>query len=340
MPRKTAQKKKGRPARSRYSVARRRAFGKANGGLAGGLHARKIKRGQKKNPPVFIKRLFIIFVPFMLLLIVFVSVKTRLWDSRGKLTLVSTQENGDVLVSVLDPSASKIINIVVPAETEIEVANQFGIWKVKSIWKLGENEGVSGELLAHSITKNFRFPIMGYLEKARILTGKIGPTSILEIFTLKSDLLIGDKVKILFFAIKLKDSQITNINLENSTYLKETVSLDGEDGYVVRGNIPVELSAIFVDQDVAESNLRVVIINATGGSRTSVMVGENIEVLGARLVAFEKSPKSELDCEVVGVEKRIVEKVISIFGCTKGEGELGGAFDLEIRLGSAFVERF
>ena len=298
----------------------------------------KARRKQKKlyNRKFF--KIIIILVPVLGL--IFLKSQTSLWTNKSKLTTVSTSENGNVRVSVLAPQEGTITNLILPAESQVNVSSQFGVWRIKSIWELGENEGVSGQLLARSVTKNFRFPVTAYFERSELLAGKKRIHSFWEILTSESDLLMGDRFRILFFATKLKNSQITNINLSDTTYLTKTTSLDGEAGYSVGSTIPVSLSSIFIDKEIYESNYKVLIKNATGGSRTAETVGEIIEVLGARFVAFEKDNADNLDCEVLGKDNRIIKKIVSVFDCQRINTDPPGAFDLEIRLGEEFVERF
>ena len=69
-------------------------------------------------------------------------------------------------------------------------------------------------------------------------------------------------------------------------------------------------------------------------------MGEILEVLGAKVASILKEQGDELDCVVVGKDKKIVKRIAAIFSCSAGNGEIEDGFDLEIVLGKNFVRRF
>src|SRR3989344_9431467 len=98
----------------------------------------------KKRSKIFIY-LFLIILTFSLFLYFVTS--RKYWDGEGRLTLAVQKLDGDVNIVTFDPKTSEIFNIRIPGSTEVEVANQLGVWKLKSVWELSMQENLEGSLL-------------------------------------------------------------------------------------------------------------------------------------------------------------------------------------------------
>ncbi len=298
------------------------------------LRARKnVKRSLKKF-------VFIFIIGFFLLL--FISFQTKFWKSSAKTSLVIRRENGDVTISVFDPELEKVTNMTIPSNTEVDVARQLGRWKLGSVWELGENEKLGGKLLTETVVKHFKLPVVAWADDpARGFTeGNFADVIKASFLPYKTNLGIGDKLKLGLFAIKIKNLKREDINFAESNLLRKTVLIDGEEGYLLTNNLPNYIIALFSSPEISSKSTRVVISNATGKGGIAEDIGEVIEVMGAKLANIKREEESDLDCVVAGREEIIVNQIAEVFSCKKSKDLPEGNFDLEIKIGTEFAKRF
>src|SRR3990172_8213094 len=240
----------------------------------------------------------------------FLSFQTRFWDAKSKLTLATNTKEGDIIVSSFDPQTASVTNIFIPASTQLNVSRQLGSWRAKSIWQLGLNEKLSGALLRETV------------------------------LPLKTNLKVGDKIKLGIFALSVKNPKRTDLDLRQGNYLKKARLTDGEEGYIPTGAGLEKLIIYFADSGVSQKNLRVEIKDASGGSRVAQEVGKTIEMIGAKVSSLSKVEQEDTDCQVAGKDKRLVELISAVFSCQKVKGEPSGNFDAQVKLGKGFIGRY
>lgn len=302
---------------------------------------RRVKAKARKSGKKSIKKfLVVIFLAiFLFLLLIF---QTKFWSSSAKSFLVIQKKSGDIVVSVFDPELEKITNIVIPKNTEVGVARQLGVWKLGSVWRLGENEGIGGRLLAETIVKHFKLPVVAWADSLAegLAMGDLLGVTKGSLLPYKTNLGMGDKIRIGLFSIRIKNFKREDINLSESNVLRKTRLIDGEEGYVLVGDLPNWLNALFSNPDISDAKVKVIIYDATGKVRIAEEVGEVVEVMGAKLASVKKEKAGDFDCEISGREKRIANEVAKVFSCQKLKRDPEGNFDLEIRLGKEFARRF
>lgn len=297
----------------------------------------KAKKNGKKSFKKFLIAIFLAAFLFLLL-----TLQTRFWSSSTKSFLVVQKKNGDVAVSVFDPELEKITNIIIPKNTEVNVARQLGVWKLGSVWQLGENEKLSGRLLAETIVKHFKLPVVAWADwpAEGLSAGDLAGIAKGGFLPYKTNLGIGDRVRIGLFSMRIKNFKREDINLSESKVLKKTRLIDGEEGYVLVGDLPNWLNALFSKPEIASTGIKAVIYDATGKVGVAEEVGQVVEVMGAKLASIKKEESEDFDCEIAGKEKEIVDEVAKVFSCRKLRESPEGNFDLEIRLGEEFARRF
>lgn len=308
-------------------------------------HRKRLKRfrntlKKKRGKKPFL-RLAVFFLA-LLFSILFLAFGTYYWDDEGKLAMVVGGEGEDVVVGVFDTQLERITSIVIPADTQVEVARQLGSWRIGSVWKLGENERLKGKLLAETLVKQFKLPVVAWADKpARIyFTGKFFPILKLTFLPFETNLRLGDRIRMGIFSIRVKNMKKEVIDLSKTTSIKEGILADGERGYRVVGKTPAFLKALFSDPLIAEKNAKALIINKTGSINLPHEVGEVVEVMGAKIASIRNEEEEGFDCVVLAKDKQIARKISQPFSC-KTEGEQPeGAFDIEIRLGKDFARRF
>src|SRR3989344_5653706 len=128
------------------SLRRDFASDEARGEDSSSVRSRKLHRGKnnKKRSKIYVY-LFLIILGVSLFLYFVTS--RKYWDGEGRLTLAVQKLDGDVNIVTFDPKTSEIFNIRIPGSTEVEVANQLGVWKLKSVWELSMQENLEGSLL-------------------------------------------------------------------------------------------------------------------------------------------------------------------------------------------------
>jgi hypothetical protein len=288
-----------------------------------GKGRRKKRLDKSRNKVKFNFLKFLVPVVILIIGLLFLKLNTRYWNGLDKLTIVSHIDNGNVSVKIHDPVLGEVTTLIIPGETEVAVSENLGTLRLKNVWQLGENEKIGGKLLTQTVTKNFLFPTFLYK----------GPGS--------TNVPIGDRLLIWIFEQRTKNLQRTEIDLGEAQFFKKTKLSDGENGYRLSGGVSERLIAYFSDNDWQEKEVKIYIQDATGVAGVSDTFGRVLEVMGGKVVTIDKVDKDQnLVCKVIGKDKKVISKVVQIFGC-RGEGSpKTDGFDLEIYLGAKFAQKF
>ncbi|MCX6706257.1 MAG: hypothetical protein NTV24_04120 [Candidatus Woesebacteria bacterium] len=249
------------------------------------------------------------------LLLIFVAVfflRTKYWNSKGKLAVV-IDRGQEVVISLYDSKAGSRTDVIIPGNTQVLAAYNLGTWKLGSLWKLGSDENMGGSLITKTISMNFSLPVFAWWDS----------------------LSLGDKLRISIFSFLNRKSKNT-VFLKETSYLKKTVFLDGENGYLVNKDVPEEVSSMFSDQEEFGDFLKAKIIDSTESFGVANKVGRIIETMGIKVAAISKGSGSEGDCKVMGKNKELVRKTALILGCSEVEIKDLSSFDLEIYLGNQY----
>jgi hypothetical protein len=303
---------------------------------------RRRKDSFKKRGVKF--RLRKVFISAFLILasLLFIVFNTKYWHTNQKLILVINTPKGDLAVTAFDPTQDEITTVTIPGSTQLDVARGLGSWKAKSIAKLGENEKLGGALMKDTLIKNFSFPVVAWAgaEAYGYATGEAIQVLKAMLLPYKTNLKIGDKIRIGILSLGVKTLNRKDINLASSSYLKKVKLKDGEEGYEISGKIPGDLLIVFAEELISEKSFKVQIKDATGNGYTAKEVASTIEVLGAKVAAVANIDKASTDCEVKSIDALFGRKINELFGCELGKGSPEGQFDLEIGIGEAFAKRF
>lgn len=296
---------------------------------------RKARLEKTKTKNRFLGILFKIIIPLTVVLFVFLYIKlnTRYWDGESKVSFVFQTTDGNVSVTILDPKLNEETTLIIPGDTQVDVARGYGTIRLKNVWQLGVNEGLEGGLLPQTLTKNFLFP-----------TNLWSDTSIDNVWkfvfsTKKTNIPFGDRLMAGFFVMRLSGIEKTEIDLVKSQFLHKKILVDGQSGYVISGPATTRLTVYFSDNKMADKNIKFSLVDLTGSYGIANNVGSILEVLGGKVVAVDKKSTDEsLDCEVFGKNKYVVKKVGLLFSCKEISGESN--FDVEMIMGSKFAKRF
>jgi hypothetical protein len=297
-----------------------------------------------KNAGYFLK--FILPALLIFVIIIFFKLSAKYWNGEDKFAFSYRLENGDVAVNVFDPKMGDATSLIIPGDTQVDVARNYGELRIKNVWQLGVNEKIGGRLLAETITQNFLFPVFLWSDTdAKSLTDANFLNILRFIFFPKStNISFGDRVMVSVFVLKVGNSGVNFIDLGKNQFLVKQKLNDGVMGYLLEGPVSTRLTMYFSDNLFADKNLRVVITDSTGIPGVAEKVGQIIEAVGGKVVSVDKETPGDRkesfqnDCLVMGSDKAVVVKIATLFSC-KVSNEKGG-MDIEIDLGSAFAKRF
>lgn len=298
---------------------------------------------EKKKKTVKFTGLFLKFIlPAIFILVVLAIFKfsTKYWNGTDKFAFTFLLDSGDVAVNVLDPKLNELTTLVIPGDTQVEVARNYGELRIKNVWQLGINEKIEGRLLAETVTQGFLFPVFLWSSKDAnaLVAGNTFGILRFIFFPESTNISFWDRVSVGLFAMRVGDSGKSSLDLGKNQFLVKRKLNDGLMGYILGGTISQRLTVYFADNSFADKNVRVAIEDATGTSDVAGKVGQIIEVLGGKVVAIDKKTAIDTDCKVFGTAEDAVKKVAEIFSCKVVKN--AGDFDLEIDLGSAFAKRF
>ncbi|MBX4205874.1 hypothetical protein KW795_01620 [Candidatus Microgenomates bacterium] len=286
---------------------------------------------------------YILYIPFALVVVFILYIAfapSKYWDGKSRLALAVNTKQTNINVLVFDPQTNSITSVIVPENAELEVARQLGAWKTGSIWKLGVNEKVGGQLLSETITKSFRLPTEAWADTEALGFSKANSISILKaMFTgYKTNLTLKDKIGIGLFSLSVKNSERSEIDLSQTPFLTKAKLSDGSSGYKVREVGSAQISAIFADSKISEENFSVNIFYPEGKILTAQKLGEIVQVLGTKVTSLQPLDVTNFDCIILGRESITRTKIAQVFSCKVEKKDLGST--LEIKIGDNFIKRF
>src|SRR3990167_3115617 len=234
------------------------------------------KRGGKKS----ILRKILIPVLIILSILLFIKITTRYWNGHDKVGIVFRQDDGSVAVSEIDPKLGEMTSIIIPGDAEVTVAKNYGVLRIKNVWRLGLNEKLNGKLLSDTVMQNFLFPVHLWSDSDAASIKNTDFLGIIRFIFLpkKTNISFGDRALIGFYAMGLKELSKTEIDLGRSQFLKKIRLSDGEQGYRIVDSTAARLGVYFSDTDLIGQKLNVYLVDATGKNGVGEKVGQIIEV--------------------------------------------------------------
>jgi hypothetical protein len=139
-----------------------------------------------------------------------------------KLTLITYEETIGVAILIFDFDHGEVTKLVFPQNTEIELPDDLGLWKIKNIWKRGEDEGYrGGDYLKKTVLINFGYPInswvdasfLKYIEKNNLFLAVFKPMY-------EEGIGLIEKIRIYILLSEVKKSGIGNIEPEDYGIIK------------------------------------------------------------------------------------------------------------------------
>lgn len=299
---------------------------------------KKKKTSKKLN--IFI--LLTLLLGIVILLLYFLG--KRHCQGNLKISMVFPDENGNIVVSTFSKKEKEITLINIPPNTQLEVSRQLGSWKAKSLWQLGINEKYEGKLLQETITKNFHFPVSIWADKEAFgfVSGNLIKLIKAAFFPYRSNLSFGDRLTLFFISFGIQNEKINYYDLSEMGVLKKTKLTDGEEGYIVLKEIPINIMSSFSESFNPDFGYMVQVINATGSRSMAENIGKTVESMGFKITSIkeETSVDNDTDCLIYGKNKDIINKISLIYSCKEEDNKNNDGFDIVIKLGSKFSRRY
>lgn len=304
---------------------------------------RRIKRALRKSKEKPRSAFSVIVLIVVLAAIVFLLLKisTKYWNGSDKVSFVFRKPNGDVAVEVLDPKLNELTSLIIPGDTQIEVARNYGTLRIKNVWQLSKNEKLKGDLLSQSVSQNFLFPVYLWSDSdgESIQPGNFFKKLKFSLLPNSTNIPFGDRISMLLFSMRLKSGDFTEIDLGRSQFIHREKLSDGQTGYTLQGKLSEHFSVYFSDNSISENGIHISIIDGTKKFGIGETVGGILETLGGKVISINKDDSlADADCKISGKDKKIVKKISAIFNCSIISN--AGDSELQIILGAKFAKRF
>ena len=301
---------------------------------------KKVLRLQKKRPKFKVLIYLIILIGLTFGTIIFFN--RAFWNGKDKLTIVSRDLEDNVVITTYDPQVGEIISITVPSQTEVEVAKNFGVWKIGSVWQLGYQEKEKGALLAKTVTRHLKFPSFVWADRQSLGFNSSGISGLFKATFSKydSNLKLGDKIGLALFSLGVENSKRADLKLEETGYLKKTTLSDGSKGYRVEGSIPQRIAILFTNTKMSNGVYRIIIKDRTGRPGLTEELNLVLEVLGGKVLSITREDEADFNCEIRSDDKEVGDLIRNLFNCRVAPVDPGGNFDMEIVLGKKFADEF
>lgn len=287
--------------------------------------------------------LYSLILPLIVILSIFafIKVSTRYWNGSDKFAFVFRKPSGEIGVTAIDPILDEITTLIIPGETQVNVAEGYGTLRIKNVWQLGINEKKYGRLLSETVMQNFNFPVFlwGDMASEGITNGNFIDLLKFIFSPGRTNIPFGDRISISVYSLKIHDLGRNEIDLAKGLFLHKEKLNDGEMGYRLIGPISQRLTVYFSNNYFASKNLKFYISDATGTAGFAQKVGEILETLGGKVVSIDRKIDTlDFDCEIAGNDPKIMNTISKLFSCNKTKDKTN--FDLEVRLGTKFAKRF
>lgn len=274
----------------------------------------------------------------------------RLWRDGSRITVVIA--NQPPIVFSYNPENVSIAQFVVPANTQLDVSGGYGSWLAGSLWDLGFQEKVGGQILARSLQKSFGVPINGWVGKggdALFAERKLGLISAVSaVFRargIRSNLTFFDKVNLLIASSRVSKLSRTTIDLEKQGVIKTKTLADGTTGFVIISDKSVSKLDTLKDDKVLGEKKTLKITNSSSVSGLAWEVSRVSSILGLRVISTDTIKDKVLGvCTVRGKESELksfaAQRLLDTFGCGSEVGNPSGPVNLELILGTKFSKEF
>ncbi len=256
------------------------------------------------------KYLFLLFFLFFgFITLVFISWRQSVFKSGDSFSWMIVEDEGGILIVAHQGNDLPGNFFYLPPELSLETANGLGLYAVKNIYLLGEQQKINaGELLRRSIEQSLFIPVDKYIH-----IGKLGRISdnpgwlvkkslLVNLFGGKSDLSAIDKIQLLIYFFTRKS--ISWDYSDMSKYLKQNQSGD----YVLdEKTISDKLLYAFADKNIIGQDFSLAILDKSSCSGASAKAVSFMQNLGAYAYDIKGAQNREKNSRIY-IDKKLNKK--------------------------------
>jgi len=300
------------------------------------------KRSKKFNLRKILRILILALLLFIVVLFIKLAISPSVWDDKYQFSFAYPTTEG-VVVAVLNPTLKTATNIIIPDNTQVEVASRLGKWRLGSVWQLGKQEKLGGYLLSRSLIKTFSMPIDAWAgESFKDYNGNFLNRTKAIFLTSDTNIKLKDKIKLWFFILFMPKGNSETIYLAETSALSSSKLPDGSEGYLPN-LLPDSIERLFFIDIVSQENLRLGVVNVSDNSGLVRTIAKTFETIGVRPVIIKDEEFIDgFLCAVYTNEKDSVtaKKTSSLFDCPIKNKRSNSNLDIEFVFGEEFVQRF
>ncbi len=232
---------------------------------------------QKKTNNSSKSRIVSVIILFLILFTFFYfAIFIYKYYSLDKFIFVNRTPNGGAEVIIADTENDEIHKYVFSENFELNVSRNYGVYKLKNIWELGEKHNLNGRLMAETLVKNFNLPV--YFWK----NNNVSNLSILQ--------------KVRYFFLE-KGANVTQDN-------------------ILKKDIPDSVSINFTNDDFIVNTPRISIEDHSGEYGLVDHISKIVDILGGKVVHNSSGEEEDIECELTYKDHKNIYIFSNLFGCS------------------------
>lgn len=276
--------------------------------------------------------------------------KNKIWDGEARITIALVSQNPKIYS--LDPISQKLTILELPNSLEIDTSHGLGNWFVGSLYELGLQKGMKGELFRTSLQKSLGVPIDAWVTSSSDVFFQDRPlakiTPLLQTFlptsNVSTNLNFIDQLNLL---IKTSEGRITRKEINPLTIgiiRKKDLAFKEEAYELTSERASLAFTKNFRDELVFSEGKTISIINTTSRAKLAQEVSQVVSTLGVKVVQTRQSSQIIEYCTLRGSPEELAsnsaKRLNRLFKCKKETSAPQEPANLELSLGEDFAQEF
>lgn len=286
------------------------------------------KQRKKHKSRKIVGFILAIIIPILLIGVswrIYGDFKNSVWDGKNRLNLVLNTD--PITLASFDPGSQTISFLTIPDGTYIEVAGDYGPYRIEKIYPLGKLEGRGIELLAASLETYFGLPVDGWIEAGEREQGITGGKRLISgLISLGikekslTNLSYWDLARLWLMVNRTRGHKVETVDLGETTVAEEFSLPDGTKARRIdQQRISRIISNLFTDYQIRQEDLAIAIMNAGGETGLAAKAARLIANIGGRLVEVGDWAEEIGECEIKTTPRAkktyTSQKFAQVFGC-------------------------
>lgn len=274
------------------------------------------------------RRIIFLSISFVLLILI---IRASLPEGRKTVVL-----NGNPLLVFSWQKDQDLIFLKLPGNLYATVSQDFGQYRLSSLWNLGKQEKLEGHLLRETVQELIGAPVDGYLSRISNL-GTL--KSLLELKKAETNLGLAERFQIWWIVKKSRADKIKVIDLAKSGVLQKKTLLDSSTVLIPdQEKVDRLLKDLFKDGKITNEQLVVEILNGSGQTGAGARAARLLTNSGVTVIGINNHSQIIGQCQLRGENRELksltAERIRRLFNCQSFLGKLSGSrSDLQIIVG-------